>query len=155
MTFYKVVSRHNETPFSSVSDGVLSSSFIKAGKLLTTYVPNKWTVKKKYGPFVFSTRGSAWDFIKGVFQYSLLQNEIWECEVENARLLNWVIKPTIVSTRSPDTICRKMNKLSPYQNDDDWDALPLYTTSGFTSFVARALSHTYVTSRIKLTRRIA
>ena len=71
MTGYKIVSEYR---------GALVSSCIR-GPLAFTYIPGKWTKRRKYGPMIFPTIEDCIHFMRKTFdpdEFGLYH--IWKCE---------------------------------------------------------------------------
>jgi hypothetical protein len=103
------------------------------------YIPNVWTRAKKYGPLVFGTLAQAREFMANNTS-SFTQDEIWECEARDAEAILYIVKIPLV-LQSKNKLVALMNKLF---NNGDW-------LCGFTK---EAPTGTYITSQIKLIRRV-
>jgi hypothetical protein len=71
MIGYKIVKKDG--------DDLVSTCII--GPLAFTYVPGKWTRKRKYGPMIFPTAADCVQFIRSTFDVEDFElYHIWECK---------------------------------------------------------------------------
>lgn len=122
--------------------GVKTSCAIRRGKLLTDYIPHKWTIKRKYGPMVFLTPERAHAFLEQNFlrsPHDWTAYEIWECDAENVNKCDHILPPSDVQDLNNETVRRRMDAvvegMSPWPTH--WAPIG-----------------TYIASRVRLIRQI-
>ena len=131
-TMYKVVSVDGW--------GLKTSCTIKRGKLHIIYETDKWTTKRKYGPMVFRDKERALAFLDANFPFSarLGYHEVWECDAENVHRCEFILSIDDVINLNNETIRRHMDSMG--KEGGPWRML--------------APLGSYITSRIRLTRRV-
>jgi len=120
--------------------GLKTSCTIKCGKLHMTYETDKWTTKRKYGPMVFLDKERAQVFLNSNFSCSsrLGYYEIWECDAEDVRRCEFVLAIDDVMDWNNETVRRHMDSMGKEGGPSRmW-----------------APAKTYITSRIRLTRKV-
>jgi len=122
--------------------GIKTSCTITNGTPCIFYSIGKWTAKRKYGPMVFQNKDRAKTFMMANFPTSFILGyyEIWECDAQDVRECYHVLPVDDVLGLSSYTVRRHMTAVQEVF-DGSWCA-------------QWAPIGTFVTSRIRLTRKV-